>query len=375
MTFTLAPVEIPDDFEWRTKYIHLTYKGHIPVDVCLNTVRRATTTKLIGYSIVHEDTTEYTDEGYVATEGYQHTHAGYIFDRRLGLVGSRKFDVFLHDENDPFTFEQIHPHVQPKVTLTQMEILFTQYHAGRKYDIKIGKTVYKEPVMHVYHLPAEFEFNRAIIDEVVSAPSLIDACVAGQVRPRTGTDIKMLRAEAPVAKNFKHKFAASTFTLKVPTDNYHALHIHGASGFGKTKWALAQFNYPCLVKPFDSVGCLEALDKIFDPKLHDGIVFDEANLNFLSRQQVIALIDPDEDCTLDVRFKSFVLPAGIKKIFVSNECPQDLYPKDPHGAIHRRLKTLHITQPTYTLSGAAMYMAPSMQHQLQQNTPPTAHAP
>lgn len=366
MVFSLKPQPIPDDFTWKSKYFHLTYKGHLPAQEILQTVSRATSVYLVGYSIVHEDTSEYDAEGYQLSAGYEHTHVALIFATPLNLKGSRKFDVFVHNNpHDPFDYEQIHPHVQPKVTLVQMEQLFTQYHAGRKYDITTGKMSYKEPIMHVYHLPPLFDFHRAIMEEVVTAPTLFEACISGQVRPRSVTDIKALRAEEKQTKRFKHMFPASSFTLTAPAD-WHVLHIHGGSGFGKTKWSLAQFKNPLLVKPFDSIGCLESIEKRFDPDQHDGLVLDEANLKFLSRQQVIALLDPDEDCTLDVRFKSFTLPASLKKIIVSNEAPGELYPFDPHGAISRRLKTLHVTEPTFRTAP----VTPAMQ-QLPAGSPAT----
>ena len=99
-------------------------------------------------------------------------------------------------------------------------------------------------------------------------------------------------------------------------------------------------------------------------------MLDEANLSFLSRQQVIALFDPDEDCTLDVRFKSFTLPAGVKKILVSNEAPAQLYPPDPHGAIARRFIALPITAPTYGGTPAPLRPAPLAQIQLTPATQP-----
>ena len=346
MVFTLAPRDIPDDFVWSGKLFHLTYETHVPVATILNTVRRATSTPLLGNSIAHEDTTEYNDEGHEITRGYEHTHVALIFTSKISLKGSRKFDVFINDPNDEFGMHQIHPHIQPKVSMVQMEQLFTQYHAGRKYDITTGKMTYKAPILHEYHLPPMFDFHRALMEEVVAAPSLFEACVAGQVRPRSVSDVKTLRAEQKPTKRFQHKYSKDSFTLSAPAP-WHVLHIYGGTGLGKTKWALAQFENPCLIKPFDSVGCLEGLEKNFDPQQHDGLVLDEANLSFLSRQQVIALFDPDEDCTLDVRFKSFTLPAGVKKIIVSNEAPGKLYPPDPHGAIARRFVSLKITQSTY----------------------------
>ena len=171
--------------------------------------------------------------------------------------------------------------------------------------------------------------------------------MAGAVRPRTVNDVAKLREEmaAHAAKKFNHKYPKESFTLKFP--DAHVIHLYGPSGFGKTKAAVAQFENPCMVKPFDSIGCLEALSRSFDPNLHDGLVLDEADLTFMSRQQVIAFIDPDEDCTLDVRFKSFTLPANLKKIIVSNEHPTKCYPPDPFGAIARRIKVLPVIAKTY----------------------------
>ena len=62
--------------------------------------------------------------------------------------------------------------------------------------------------------------------------------------------------------------------------------------------------------------------------------------------QVIAFFDMDEDCSLAVRFVSFELPP-VRKIIISNGHPEDLYPKDEPGAIARRFKIVHITEPTW----------------------------
>ena len=56
--------------------------------------------------------------------------------------------------------------------------------------------------------------------------------------------------------------------------------------------------------------------------------------------------DPDEDCTLTVRFRAEELPP-VPKIAVSNPSPLALYPADPSGAIARRVTTLNITEKTY----------------------------
>jgi hypothetical protein len=89
----------------------------------------------------------------------------------------------------------------------------------------------------------------------------------------------------------------------------------------------------------------------------------------MSRQQVIALFDLDEPATLDVRYKSFSLPAGVRKILISNPAPDGLLPDDPHGAIARRFTPLRITEPTWYQ--AAQHAANTIHLVVMPPTPPT----
>lgn len=357
MPFKFNPQPIPDDFIWSGKYFHLTYKGFLDKTVLLNQVANTTSTPLTGWSIVHE--ISYQED----PEGYEHTHFAMIFKARIRLHGSRKFDVCILQE-DGSLLEILHPHVQPHVSIVAMEAIISNYHAGRKYNVETGSYVYTEPIYHEYKLPPMFDFSRAAYEEMVSAPSLFEACLAGGIRPRTVNDVKTLRDEAAShdSKRFKHMYDPSSFKDLAPA-NWSVLHIWGGTGLGKTKYAVAQFRNPCLIKPFDSVGCLEALAKQFDPELHDGLVLDEADFRFMTRQQVIAFFDQDEPCTLNVRYKAFTLPPNLKKIVVSNPPPKDLYPADPAGAIQRRRTCLKITAPTW-------HVLPNVDA-----TPPTALMP
>ena len=364
--FSIAPVEVPDGFVWDGDKFHFTYAEHVSKDQFLETVRRATSTPVIGWSVVQETTTEYDlDTQVVITQGHDHTHVGVMFQSRIRIRGSRKFDIIIVNENDPTDARSVHPHILPKVSMNQMRSFFTEYHVGRKYCVEAGKTIFKKPILHEFMLPQLFEFERAIMNEIVEAPNLFEACLAAEVKPRSVACIKTLREETAsrAAKRFKHKFPRDSFILQFPPD-WHMLHIYGASGLGKTKAAVAQLDNPCVIKPFDSIGCLEALCRMYDPQMHDGLVLDEADLSFMSRQQVIAFIDPDEDCTLDVRFKSFTLPSNLKKIIISNEHPAKLYPPDPFGAIARRMKVLHVTSHTYRGAPQPAWIPPPLPQRL-----------
>lgn len=352
MPFKLAPQPIPDGFHWRCKHVHLTYQGHIPRTALFEAVQRATSTPLTAWSYAHE---EAQDPG--ETETYAHTHFALIFKVALNRSGSRIFDAFYDSDDGSGLPIQVHPHAQPKVSLKQMELIFTDYHAGRKFDLAQGKTVFKKPILHEYKLPPMFQFHRAILEEMRSADTLLDACVVGEVRPRTIADVKLLRDEAASEpKKFKHLFDPSTFKQLGPS-SWFILHVWGPTGIGKTKWACAQFKNPLHVKPFNTVGGLEIIKKKFDPTVHDGIICDEADFSFMSREQVIGFFDAEDDFACSVRYTTFEMPP-VRKILISNEPPAKLYPQDASGAIARRFQTLHINAPPYYAPGCSSGPSP-----------------
>ena len=369
MPFTLAPQKIPRDYEFKGKYFHFTYPTHVPFQLLHEAAARATSVRKIGYSFVHEHSQPAGE-----TYAYAHTHAAWIMEAPINVKGSHKFDVFVPDD-DTGLVDQLHPNVQPKVTLKAMEQVFASYHAGRKFDIETGKYKFIKPINHEYKLPEMFCFNQSIIREMLAAPTLVDAVIAGEVRPRTVMDVKALRDENAgiAAKRFKHKFSKESFNDLMEGIPWNCLHVWGPTNLGKTKWALAQFDNPCIIKPFNSIGGLEAIKKRFDPKLHDGLVLDEADLTFMTREMAIAFLDMDEPFSCSVRFTEFELEP-CKKIIISNPDPIKLYPSDPAGAIARRIHVLHVTTKTYKSPNVIM-CTPLQPLQQQQPllTQPTQH--
>ena len=369
MPFKLAPQPIPDNFRWRGQYFHLTYANWVELDAILQVCDAITSVPIIGYSFVWEDTT-YKDVNGMTIHGHNHTHFACMFHSRINVLGSRKFDVQYYDADGDW--HHCHPNIQPKVTVVQMEQIFTHYHQGRKFDISTGKMQYTKPIRLEQKLPPLFEFNRAVIEDIIAAPSLLEAVIAGEVRPRTVMDVKVLRDDhaRTHSKKFNHMYPASSFHVDKP--DFTALHLHGPSGLGKTRMATAWFDNPCFVKPFDSIGCLERLGQLFDPQIHDGIVCDEADLRFLTTPQAIALLDFHDPCTLSVRFKSITIPSGVKKIFISNPPPSELYPCDPHGAIARRRQELLVMHPTWMPAPCTPSALASIQTQNRQCSHATA---
>jgi hypothetical protein len=87
----------------------------------------------------------------------------------------------------------------------------------------------------------------------------------------------------------------------------------------------------------------------------------------MKRETAIVFLDVDEDCTIDIRFGQFTLPAGVRKILISNPQPDiwrgKLYPEDHTNAVARRLTIHHVTQKLYvtpaTPAAAAVALQPT----------------
>ena len=74
---------------------------------------------------------------------------------------------------------------------------------------------------------------------------------------------------------------------------------------------------------FNSPSCIEAL-KRFIPSFHTCIIFDEVDLRSFPRETVIALVDFEEESDFRVTYGVKTVPAGTKKIVISNE--KDIWP-------------------------------------------------
>ena len=359
------------DFKYRGSKFFWTSDKHTPKEAWLEAMANATSIPLKGWAWANE--TKTTDLGNGAVRINEHSHFFSWFDAPINVTGSRKFDLVWADENGDAL--HAHPNVQNKLTMVQCEQIVVHYLAGRKFSLEKNCMVYEKPIQFETCLPPEFEWSRAVMDDILNAPNTYEACIAGGIRPRSVLDIKCLRTcmqeEASLSdKRFKQLFDRSSFkTLVAP--GWHILYVEGLTGMGKTKWACAQFDNPCFIKPFDTVAGLEQLKDEFDPKIHDGIVFDETEIKWMSRTSVIALTSTDEKVTLKIRQTKVTIPANVRKIFVSNMPVEQAFPVQADGtvdpAILRRLQIIRVTGPTYH--------QPPPQQQPQQLMAPLAAAP
>ena len=329
---SIPPEQPTCEKRWRSKLNHLTYPGHICVELLLCTLAAASssTRQPVGTSIVHEASD--------AEHPYDHTHFAWWWSVAPNLHGTRLFDVIV----DGVRF---HPHAQHKKSWRWMQGLFLRYHMGFKTDAA-GRSTFVQPVGGPWQvLPDGFEWEETIVTEVSEAHDLIAGVHAAGVKVRSVHDVLLLQnAKRPLP--FEHNFDRGTFLpLELPpafvARQVGTLHIWGAPLLGKTEWALGHFENPLLVTERNQL--LE-----FRPGFHDGIVLDKiVPREVFTLQECEALTDFTQPSAIRCLYKLARIPKRTPKIVVTNV--QNAWPNDPLGQLlGRRIAQLHITEKTYS---------------------------
>ena len=109
--------------------------------------------------------------------------------------------------------------------------------------------------------------------------------------------------------------------------------LWGASGTGKTSYALSLYPQALLVSHMDDL-------TRYNPELHSAIVFDDMSFVHLPRQAQIHLVDQDHPRSIHVRYQVATIPANTIKIFTCNDINGAIFLEDP--AIDRRIEKHHI---------------------------------
>lgn len=304
------PTKTKKEFRMQKRLWHLTYKTHIPINEILELIRKPKP-RLIGYSIVHE----LGSEKEMNEMRYEHTHVAMIYEKLIDCTDCRKWDI-----------GKIHPHISPKMGMKWMENLFESYHRGHK-KTKDGKKLFVPPIRLEQELPESFEFNRERLLAIKNAESLLEACMVGEIQPRSVSDVKILRASKR-RRLCKAKYTLDDFAWE-PLKNLatHAQVLVGASNIGKTQFALAHFDRALVVSSMDEL-------KKFEEGFHDGIIFDDMEFFEFKRTTQIHLTDLEMDRSIRVRHSDAFIPAGTPRIFTGNYLERVLRLDDP--AIARR---------------------------------------
>ena len=112
----------------------------------------------------------------------------------------------------------------------------------------------------------------------------------------------------------------------------------GAPGTGKTNFALDHFAFPLLIRHIDNLKEITCQT--------DGLVFDDLSFHRWSAQNVIHLVDLAFNSTINVKYGTVTIPAGMPRFFTCNRKFDDWIPEgasdDEREAIRRRCIILNV---------------------------------
>lgn len=104
----------------------------------------------------------------------------------------------------------------------------------------------------------------------------------------------------------------------------------GPSQVGKSQYARAHFKNPLFLRHMDKL--LE-----FNPRKHDGIIFDDMDFKHMPRTAQIHLTDWNDPSEIHIRYNYAKIPRNTRKIFCCNEYP---FIYDQHNAIENRVQII-----------------------------------
>lgn len=115
---------------------------------------------------------------------------------------------------------------------------------------------------------------------------------------------------------------------------FQTLILWGASGIGKTEFAKYLLPNALFVTHLDDL-------RGFNPETYEGIIFDDMSFVHIHREAQIHLVDYDNPRSIHIRYGTANIPAGTKKIFLTNNHGGHCVSiEDP--AIRRRVAIMHL---------------------------------
>lgn len=123
--------------------------------------------------------------------------------------------------------------------------------------------------------------------------------------------------------------------------------LSGASGIGKTQYALAHFENPLFITHIDDLRKL-------DQQHFDGLVFDDMSFAHWPASSCIHLVDIDQPRTINVKYGTVTIAPGTRRIFTTNLDLQSLFSKEASDeerkAIERRVLYLTFQDNLFSIS-------------------------
>ncbi|GAC77803.1 replication protein, partial [uncultured marine virus] len=213
-TFTISLFLEMSNFRVQAKKLHLTYKTHIDHEELLEWLT-VTLGELKWYSIVWEE--GHAEENATA---YPHTHVCLETVKKMDFRDPRKLD-----------FQEIHPNL---VVLKTKEHVKNTWEYHEKAPVKLTRSK-ASPIV-----------SKEFYEDIIRAPTLVEAIKLSGVEVKSVQDVRAIRADRGCAQEITPLSKECSWTVEAPTF-WNVLFVTGGTGFGKTRWALAQFASPLLV--------------------------------------------------------------------------------------------------------------------------------
>lgn len=138
-------------------------------------------------------------------------------------------------------------------------------------------------------------------------------------------------------------YVFNTLPLELTILQSKSIVITGLSGAGKTQYALSHFQKPLLCSHVDDLKSLRST--------HDGIVFDDMSFRHWPAQSCIHLVDIELPRSINVKYGTARIPAGMPRFFTSNKTFLEIFSEnitDPEwAAIERRCHVIEITESLF----------------------------
>lgn len=294
----------PSEFRFQSKRILLTYKGHLDKPSLAEFIQRKLKCPA-EVKICHE----------VGESGYKHTHCAVKSPKKPNIRNANFFD-----------FEGVHPNILAPSSNDHWK---NQVNYIDKQDEEVYGEIEVEPGKEEkFQLALDFVKSCATWQQVLRCSDIPMLMLISSKLPffqQVHQNLGSVRVEKP-------KFRLTDFNVPA-LDTTKPTLLWGASGVGKTEYALAHFSRPLFVSNIDD------LNK-FQEGYHDGIVFDDIDFSHFPPTAVIHLVDIDHTRTVKCRYFNAIIPGGTPRIFTSNvqhalEPPN--MPDEQRKAIERRL--------------------------------------
>lgn len=309
------PTPTPSEFRFQGKRILLTYKGHLDKVALAEFIQRKLKCPA-QVKICHE----------TGDTGYKHTHCAVQSPKKPNIRDATFFD-----------YEGVHPNIKPPRDNDHWR---EQVNYIDKQDEEVFGSIEIEPGKEEkFKLALDFVKSCATWQQVLQCSDIPTLMLISSKLPffqQVHQNLGSVRVEKP-------KYQLTDFDVPALDITKPTL-LWGASGVGKTEYALAHFSKPLFVSNIDD------LNK-FQEGYHDGIVFDDIDFSHFPPTAVIHLVDIDHTRTIKCRYFNATIPCGTARIFTSNvqhalEPPN--MPEEQRKAIERRLYKQRVDTPLWT---------------------------